>query len=182
MSPENLHACAYTDEDLQIAENRFLIEPQVHARLLQALELTGREAVLDVGFGLGYSSAILSKLCSTVIAIEDNQDLLNSGQKTWHEQAVTTVVGYKAPLLDGYKEASPYDAIFVNGALGRRPDELITQLEKGGRLACILCENTKSGGKAMMYHKKDGVVCERTLFDAFVPVLPGCEAKNEFVF
>ena len=40
---------AYIDEDLAIGHGRFLLEPMVFARLVQALDLKKEDSVLDIG-------------------------------------------------------------------------------------------------------------------------------------
>ena len=71
--PEKLQGVAYTDENIDIGQGRFVMEPIIHAKLLQAVLPVAGDIVLDIGIGSGYSSAILSPLVTTVIALEHNK-------------------------------------------------------------------------------------------------------------
>ncbi len=84
--PEALQNVSCIDGDLEYAEGRFLLEPCVHARLLEAAQIRDTDLVLDIGCGSGYSSAILSQLGSTIIATESNQKLLSTAQQKGLEQ------------------------------------------------------------------------------------------------
>ena len=73
--PEHLSAIAYVDGDLLIAQGRYILEPMVLARLLQSAEIQPEDVILEIGSGTGYSTAILSKLASTVVALEEDETL-----------------------------------------------------------------------------------------------------------
>ena len=62
----HLRDIAYIDEDLAIGGGRYLMEPMVLARLIQALDLDSGDVVLDVGCASGYSSAVLGRLTTAV--------------------------------------------------------------------------------------------------------------------
>ena len=68
--PEHLAAIAYVDGELLISQGRYILEPMVLARLLQSAEIGPEDVILEIGCGTGYSTAILAKLASTVVAVE----------------------------------------------------------------------------------------------------------------
>ncbi|MBT4425504.1 MAG: protein-L-isoaspartate O-methyltransferase, partial [Rhodospirillaceae bacterium] len=65
--PQQLSSIAYVDEDLLVAPGRYLMEPLVLARLLQAAMVTEEDVALDIGCATGYSSAVLGRLAGTVV-------------------------------------------------------------------------------------------------------------------
>ena len=67
--PNSLREISYIDEDIQLSRNRFMIKPMILARLFQSLSLNGNENILHIGSNTGYSSAILSRMCSSFICI-----------------------------------------------------------------------------------------------------------------
>ena len=68
--PQQLQHFAYTDAQLAIGHNERMMTPLEEATLLQALNLQGHEIVLEIGTGTGFLTALLSRLCKTVISID----------------------------------------------------------------------------------------------------------------
>ena len=63
---------AYIDEDIEVAEGRYLMEPVVLARLVQSLELTPADSVLVIGSASGYDAALIGRLAGPVVAVESS--------------------------------------------------------------------------------------------------------------
>ncbi len=178
--PKALRGVAYIDEDVEIAPCRYLMEPVTFARLLQFLDLTGDEVVLDVGCGTGYSSAVLAQLAGTVVALESDEALAAKASDQLAALGIGNAVVATRELRGGYAEQGPYDAIIIEGAVEAIPDELVAQLAEGGRLVVVVQE--RAIGRATLLKKTDGIVGRHVLFDANVPVLPGFEVEHGFVF
>lgn len=176
---------AYLDLDVPVGApkaadgaGRFLLKPMVLAKLIQALDLDETDHVLDVGCASGYSSALLSRMAGSVVALEEDAELAAKARKTLAGGYDVTVV--EGALAAGYPAKAPYDAIFVNGMVEVQPAVLLKQLKVGGRLVCI--EGRGPAAKAMLYYLEPGNIGGRQIFDAFAPVLPGFVAKPAFVF
>ena len=174
-------AIAYLDLDLPVAEGseRALLAPMVFAKLLQAAEIRDTDRVLDAGCATGYSSAVLAKLASNVVALEEDAALAGSAKENLAALGahVTVVSG---PLDAGWEGDSPYDAILLEGASEVRPNQLLTQLKEGGRLVTVI--GGAPLGKATLYRKVGGHVTAQPLFDASAPLLPGFAKAAAFVF
>lgn len=175
----HLGPVAYLDEDLPIGGGRYLVEPMVLARLIQALAIGPAHSVLDVGCGSGYSTAILGRLARRVVAVEGDAPLLRRARELLAGADNTTLV--EGPLAEGHAKLGPYDAILIGGAIAELPRALTDQLAEGGRLATVLGPDGASGA-AMLYLKIGGVVSGRPLFDAATPHLPGFQKEAGFVF
>ena len=179
--PEKARGVAYIDEDLPIGQGRFVMEPMVLARLIQAAAIEEQDMVLDLGCGLGYSTAVLARLAATVVAVEEVPSFVASATEALEALEVTNAVVLQGTLTQGYAKQAPYDVILLGGAVAEIPQEIEAQLADGGRLVCVLLD--KDGiGRAMLMRKDDGVVSGRVLFDASTPVLPGFERRDGFVF
>lgn len=179
-------ALAYIDDDLEVAAAigaapaRYLMEPMVLAKLLQALSLTESARVLDVGGATGYSAAVLSRLAAEVVAVEENPALAALARENFGALGLANVACVEGLLTGGWAARQPYDAILLNGAAGRIPEALLSQLADGGRLAAVIRKDRAA--KAILFMRNGGNISTRHLFDAAVPPLPGFELPDTFVF
>ncbi len=179
--PAAMAGIAYVDEDLQIADGRFLMEPRVFGRLVQAAEAGPDDVVLVVGGGTGYAAMVMAQLASTVVALESDDSLIESANALLAELSVDNAAVVEGPLPDGYPRQAPYDVIFFNGAVSAVPDALTAQLAEGGRLVAVVAEAGEAG-RARLIQRIGGVLGSRDLFDASVPFLPELQPKTRFVF
>ncbi len=177
--PENLQGVAYMDEDLEVAAGRYLIEPRVFARVLQAAAVKNTDVVLDVACGTGYTSAVLGKLAQAVVAVENDEALVEKASETLTSIEADNVAVVQGDLTAGNEKQGPYNVIHINGAVDEVPEALFAQLEEGGRLVCVMGHNP---GVATLYVKEDGAILQKALFDAIVPELNEMKKAVGFSF
>lgn len=181
--PEARASLAYIDDDLCVQEAagtkpaRYLMEPMVLAKLLQALELSVDSNVLDIGGATGYSAAVISRVAGRVVALEEDAALAANAKKNVRAANVEVVSGKAAA---GWPASAPFDAILIGGALEAVPQTLTDQLKDGGRLAAVIRKD--GAARAMIFVRSGDHVSARRLFDAAIPPLPGFEAPKTFVF
>lgn len=182
--PEDQRHLAYLDEDIKMAEGRYLMEPMILGRLIQALEPKGGDVALDIGGGTGYSSALLSFLTQTVMAVESNKDALEYAKRIWLELDLCNIVDLQGDLKQAGAKHAPYDMILVNGSVASIPQELIAQLKiNTGRLVCVLRPNLESQGKAVLiYRTGENEYSSSPLFDAAVPYIDEFKPTSDFIF
>jgi len=178
--PAEVAAQAYVDSDLPIGDGRALLKPMVLAKLIQASRVRSSDHVLDVGCGSGYSSAVLSRLAGSVIALEEDEALARQAQQALAAAPGGRVSCAIGPLTAGWPAAAPYDLILLNGATEILPEALGRQLKPDGRLACVF--GRAPTGKAMIYRQIEGHLVGRPIFDAAAALLPGFSAPPSFVF
>ncbi|HEY8351243.1 MAG TPA: protein-L-isoaspartate O-methyltransferase [Sphingomonadales bacterium] len=178
--PSSLKGVAYVDEDIEVAPGRYLLEPLVLARMIQAANPTARDVALDIACGTGYSAALLAQLAGAVVAVEEDQELVDRATGTLLDLRYDSVVVVKSLLTQGWAEQAPYDVIVINGMVEDVPQALLDQLNENGRLVAV--ENMRGVGKAMLYIKEGGIIGRRELFDAASPLLPGFVKPRGFVF
>jgi protein-L-isoaspartate(D-aspartate) O-methyltransferase len=180
--PKAKRGIAYADEALEVGAGRYLLEPMVLARLIQAaLPLPG-DVALDVACGTGYATALLSRLVSTVVGVDDLADLVERGNGILSELEIDNAALVAGPLAAGYAKQAPYNVILVDGAVETLPDALFDQLADGGRLVTIEGGSAVGPGVAVLYQKHGGRIGKRILFDAGTPMLQGFRRVPGFVF
>lgn len=185
--PQALQNLAYMDENLPLTgpneggRRRYLMEPMTFARLVQMAEITPRSLVLDVGCGMGYSTAVLAQLAESVVALEEDEGLAERASEALSLQNIVNGAVVTGRLRDGYAAEGPYDAIVLEGAVAEVPQALLDQLREGGRLVAVVGMGRM--GRATVMTRNNGAISARAVFDAGIPVLPGFEpAENTFVF
>ena len=178
--PPSLAGQAYFDSDIALGAGRALLKPMVLAKLIQSAHVDAADHVLDVGCGTGYSSAVLSRIVGSVVALEQDATLARRAQEALGSVGAANVTVATGPLTEGWPAAAPYDLILLNGATEIAPDALGRQLKPDGLMACIL--GRAPTGKAMIYRMVEGHLVGRPIFDAGAPVLPGFVAAPAFVF
>ena len=127
-----LQAHAYENASLPIAMDQTISQPYIVAIMSAALQLTGRERVLEIGTGSGYQAAILSFLCRRVYSIERLRPLLVDADNRLREIRVTNVTTRLGDGAGGWPEAAPFDRIILTCAPPVIPDMLLNQLKIGG--------------------------------------------------
>ena len=181
--PDNMRGICYCDEDIEIAENRFLLEPSVMARMIEQAKPSKQDVALTIGSGIGYSAAILSSLVSTVIALEENQDLVAQAQKAWDNNDYVNIVGVQGALNLGWAKNAPYDLIIINGAVADIPEAIKQQLSVGGRIIAPIKPANEAVAK-VTYVKRvnEDNFSDVVLFDSGTPYLQGFEPSKGFIF
>jgi protein-L-isoaspartate(D-aspartate) O-methyltransferase len=136
--PPALRGSAYEDTSLPIGSGQTISQPSTHARAIQALSLTGRERVLEVGTGSGYQTALLAMCASTVFSVERVSALAEGARRALAAARITNVSVLTGDGTLGWRAFAPYDAILVSAASPDVPLPLIEQLASGGRIAIPL--------------------------------------------
>ena len=176
--PDGKREAAYIGENFQIGQSRIILEPRTLAKLLDALDIQNDELVLDIGSGLGYSSAIISLIAEVVIAVEDDSSLANEAEEILSEIGMDNVVVQIGKLEDGAPEHGPYDVIILQGGVGEIPGSILNQLKNGGRIGAIFIE--EGLGTAKIGFKLNNKITWRHSFNAAAPLLPGFLKQKDF--
>lgn len=176
--PEAQREAAYMGENLDIGGSRVLLEPRSLGKLLDALDIQPTDMVLDLGCGLGYSSAVIACLAEAVVAVESDEAMAKDAQSRLSGTGVDNVAVLHRDLTMGAAKHGPYDTIVLQGAVEAVPDAILAQLKVGGRIGCIFMEGAL--GVARIGHKSASGVTWRYAFNASAPVLTGFEKTAEF--
>jgi protein-L-isoaspartate(D-aspartate) O-methyltransferase len=178
--PAAQRALAYADVPVEVSPGRYLLDPRTFAKMLALSGVCPEDKVLDVGCATGYSSAVLARLAHTVVALEQDANLVRLSSELLPAAGAANAVPTQGVLSQGIKAEAPYDLIFVNGAIQAPPEALLSQLAEGGRLVAILSEGVRS--HAVKFVREQGRIGSWAAFDATVPTLVGFSKTVGFVF
>ncbi|MBL4646914.1 MAG: protein-L-isoaspartate O-methyltransferase [Rhizobiales bacterium] len=183
--PDAKKPFAYMDDDIQCwsdgsGDTRYMMESVPHARMLQAAKIKPTDLALDIGCGTGYSTAILSGFCESVVAIENNAALVDQATENLLELQIDNAAVLESSLNDGYANEGPYDVIFINGSVDEVSDELLKQLKPTGRLMAFVGHG--NAANLTLFRPTSNGSASMPIMNASVPSLPGFERVKEFEF
>ena len=181
--PQNKKDVSYIDEDLILENETFLMEPVTHARMIKALNISSEEAVLDVACATGYSSAILSHISNTVVALSCDEKQKERAKKNCEDLDLYNIAFFSGELEDCCPKYAPYSAIIFNGAIPELPEDILNKLSNGGRVVYIERDFNAPIGSAKLLQKiAENKYSKVTLFDAATPFLPSINKTQNFEF
>lgn len=155
---------AYADRALPIGMGQTISQPLMVAMMTQALQLSGKERVLEIGTGSGYQTAILAHLAAHVYSIERHQKLAYQAAQHLMQLGLQNVSIYVGDGSLGWPIAAPYDRILVTAAAPEVPSLLVEQLVSGGLLVIPVGS----------HERQDLLVVQRTPSGAEIRSLGGC--------
>jgi len=171
--PESFSDHAYENTALPIGMAQTISQPSVVAFMTQALALTDRMKVLEIGTGSGYQAAILSKLARRVYTIERHKGLLREAEKRFAELKLRNVVTRLGDGSKGWLEQAPFDRILVTAAAEERPQALIDQLALGGVLVVPVGRDPTAQVVERIVKTEAGLQRDSLMPVRFVPLVAG---------
>ncbi|HEX2966483.1 MAG TPA: protein-L-isoaspartate(D-aspartate) O-methyltransferase [Syntrophorhabdaceae bacterium] len=150
---EALWPQAYEDHPLPIGEKQTISQPYIVALMTEALELSGKEKVLEIGCGSGYQTAVLAELAEQIFTIERIPSIAKRARKVFDQMQYRNIVLTIRDGSFGWKEHSPYDRIIVTAASPSAPKPLLDQLAVRGRL--VIPVGSEFDQELKVYEKED---------------------------
>ncbi len=178
--PPARQALAYIDESHDLGHGRALPAPAPFAKLIQLAEVQHTDAVLDLGAGLGYSTAVLAHLAHEVVGVESDATLAADANKALGAAGVTNA----EIIVSGFEDVAPhargFDVIVLEGAVDDVPHGLFRLLREGGRLVAMIRRGPTA--VANVFVKTGDTVNSRAEFNTSLPPLTTAKKADEFVF
>ena len=178
--PSEKRPVAYAGDHIALNNGRTMLDARTFAKMLDTLNVQPDELVLDLGCGLGYSTAVLASMAEAVVAIESDTQMATEAAATLTEQSVDNAYVTTGVLTEGNKKNGPYDVIILQGSVDQIPETLIDQLKDGGRVCAIFRD--QNYGECRIGYKSHKKLSWRSVFNASAPMINGFETKAEFKF
>ena len=132
--PAQLAQFAYHDTPLPIGFDKTISQPFICALMTDLLAPEPHEAVLEIGTGLGYQTAVVAELAAQVWSVEIVEELASLAESRLHRLGYPTVGIRVGDGSRGWSEHAPYDKILVTAHAEQLPEALLEQLKPGGRM------------------------------------------------
>jgi protein-L-isoaspartate(D-aspartate) O-methyltransferase len=168
--PLELRERAYEDAALPIGCGQTISQPYMVARICEALGLTGREHVLDVGTGSGYQAAVLAELAAEIDTIERIPELAERARANLAAAGYDRVRVHVGDGTRGVPERAPFDAIAVAAAAPELPQLLYDELEPRGRLV-VPVGRRRAQRLELVVRSPEGPAVIRSVPCRFVPLV-----------
>ncbi|WP_300055685.1 protein-L-isoaspartate(D-aspartate) O-methyltransferase [uncultured Roseobacter sp.] len=164
---------AYEDMPLPIACGQTISQPSVVGLMTQALHISPRDKVLEVGTGSGYQAAILSKLARRVYTIDRHSRLVREARELFDELDLTNITAITGDGSFGYPDQAPFDRIIVTAAAEDPPGTLMEQLKVGGIMVVPVGQSDAVQHLIVVRKRPEGVEYDELRQVRFVPLLEG---------
>ena len=169
---------AYDDTPLPIACGQTISQPTVVGLMTQALQVTSRDKVLEVGTGSGYQAAILSLLARRVYTVERYSLLVNNATKVFQKLNISNVTTILADGGYGLEQQAPFDRIMVTAASDDPPASLLSQLKIGGIMIIPVGQSDNMQNLIKIAKTDEGYEYHDLQAVRFVPLVAGTEQEQ----
>ncbi len=164
---------AYEDMPLPIACGQTISQPSVVGIMTQALQVTPRDKVLEVGTGSGYQAAILSHLGRRVYTVDRYRRLVREARDIFEADDITNITTFTTDGSFGLPEQAPFDRILLTAAAEDPPGPLMAQLRVGGIMVLPVGQSDTVQSLIRVTRLEKGFDYEELRPVRFVPLLEG---------
>ena len=180
--PHALKSQAYEDMALPIGLGQTISQPFVVAMMTQALDLSDRDKVLEIGTGCGYQAAILARLCRRLYTIERHKPLLRKALEHLETLRIRNITAICADGMKGWPEQAPFDKIIVTAAARLHPPHaLLQQLRPDGGILVIPVDDTHTQMLRRYKRESEDTYAIQDLMPVrFVPLLPDIAQYRDY--
>ena len=178
--PEEFSLRSYTEKNLKLSTNRYLLRPNLIGEIINHVSPKTNETILVLPASTGYLSAVISNLAETVIAIEEDENLISIAENGLKKSGINNVAIIKKKINDNCLDQGPFNAILIEGAIDYLPEQFLEQLENYGRLFAMIKEDDVTN--ARLFIKNENSISSRFLFSCDAPKLNFFKKKNSFSF
>ena len=164
---------AYEDTPLPIACGQTISQPSVVAIMTQALQLTGRDKVLEIGTGSGYQAAVLARLARRVYTVERHARLTRAARDRFAAAQIPNIIPMTGDGSHGLPDLAPFDRILVTAAAEDPPSPLLAQLRVGGIMVLPVGQSDAVQSLIRVHRTESGFDFEELRPVRFVPLVEG---------
>ena len=157
--PSQHRHLAFVDMEIPLPEGQVMLAPKIEARMLQELNLTPSDRVLEIGTGSGHMAALLAQVAANVLSIEKYSSLADMARENLTKAGISNVEIQQANGLaeDPRWAHTGFDCVVISRAAGcSRPPDAKPQI---GRKACS--HHRRAAGHAGDSRRESSRKCRR---------------------
>jgi protein-L-isoaspartate(D-aspartate) O-methyltransferase len=178
--PPAYRALAFFDMEIPLGHGERMLQPKLEARMVQELQLTQKDHVLEVGTGSGYMTALLAMLSGHVCSVDIVPEFTRAAGERLVACGIRNVSLDTGDAARGWDKRGPYDAIVLTGSVPLLADGFMTSLKPGGRLLAAVGEPPVMG--ARLVTRAGGGYNTLDLFETCIAPLKNAPHPERFVF
>jgi protein-L-isoaspartate(D-aspartate) O-methyltransferase len=179
--PTPFKKLALSDVNIPLAHNQVTMQPKVEARLIQSLNVSNQDKILEIGTGCAYLTAILAKFGKEVISIDIFPEFTTQAKIILEKNTIHNVKIIHGDGINGWSSMAPYNVIVVTGSLPLSSSDIEKQLKIGGRLF-VISGISPVMEATLITRISDTHWTRETLFETDLPALVGAKVSNKFIF
>ena len=164
---------AYEDMPLPIACGQTISQPSVVALMTQALDVSPRDKVLEVGTGSGYQAAVLAQLARRVYTVDRHKRLVREADQIFRALDLANITAFAADGSFGLPDQAPFDRIIVTAAAEDPPGPLLAQLRIGGIMVLPVGQSDAVQSLIKVTRSEQGFDYDELRPVRFVPLVEG---------
>jgi protein-L-isoaspartate(D-aspartate) O-methyltransferase len=176
--PAASRAIAYYDREVPLGNGRAMNAPLASARLVNEAEILSTDRVLLIGAATGYTAAVIAGFAGSVVALEEDATLAAQAREALAGMANVTVA--EGPLVAGWAQGAPYDAIVIDGGVEFVPEAIVQQARIDGRITTGVIDRGVS--RLAAGRRSEGGFGLADFADVDCVVLPGFAKPPTFQF
>lgn len=179
--PSKYRRLAYADMQIPLDHHQYMMPPQVEARMIEALNITPSDKILEIGTGSGYITAALAKLGQHVYSVDLYEDFLSAAENKLKQLDIQNVTLQVGDAKQGWEKQQPYDVISISASMPILPINFRQQLKIGGRLFVILGQ-APAMHAMLITRSKENEWDQKILFETDIPPLVKALELEHFTF
>ncbi|HXR87953.1 MAG TPA: protein-L-isoaspartate(D-aspartate) O-methyltransferase [Stellaceae bacterium] len=171
--PATFRDRAYENVALPIGHGQTISQPYIVALMTQALEVTNRHMVLEIGTGSGYQAAVLARLARRVFTVERHRAMASTAEQLLKELRINNVIVRFGDGTKAWPEQPSFDRIIITAAAATLPDAVMESLGEGGIMVAPIGEDKRDQSLLRLRRMADGWQSEELCPVRFVPLIAG---------
>lgn len=179
--PAQYKKLALADVNIPLAHNQVTMTPKLEARVLQALNISHTDRILEVGTGCGYLTALLATRGKQVVSVDIFQDFTESAAVKLAGHRIHNVDLLTGDAVNGWPATGPYDVVVITGSMYSLNHTIEQQLAVGGRMF-VITGTSPAMNATLVVRTASNAWSREPLFETDLPALIGAEPPEQFRF